>query len=214
MENGSEARATGPGPDDDASIADSVETTGAHFADDRLDLAAAVQGDTGAFDALYQRHVSIVYRHAYSLLGSRREAEEIAQDVFVTLWTKLASVRIVDRSLLPWLLTTSRYLCLNRRRAAARHNARTHVDGLLALPADPMSVEDRVRNRALREAIDDALAELSDEDYTVYLLCIEEGLTYQEASLQMGVSHGAIRNRLSRLRAALRVALGPAREQR
>ena len=77
-----------------------------------------------------------------------------------------------------------------------------------------MSVEDRVRNRALREAIDDALAALSDDDYTVYLLCIEEGLTYQEASIQMGVSHGAVRNRLARLRAGLRVALGSAREQR
>lgn len=186
----------------------------AHFVDDRIDLEAAAGGDSAAFDALYARHVTVVYRHAYSLLGSRREAEEVAQDVFVTLWTKIASVRIVDRSLLPWLLTTSRYLCLNRRRALARHNARTHVDGLLALPSDPMSVEDRVRNRALREAIEDALAALSDEDYTLYLLCIEEGLSYQEASLQLGVSHGAVRNRLSRLRAALRVALGAERDRR
>jgi RNA polymerase sigma-70 factor (ECF subfamily) len=184
------------------------------FADDRIDLEAAAHGDSAAFDALYRRHVTVVYRHAYSLLGTRREAEEIAQDVFVTLWNKIASVRIVDRSLLPWLLTTSRYLCLNRRRALARNNARVHVDGLSVLPPDPMSVEDRVRNRALREAIDDALAGLSDEDYTVYLLCIEEGLTYQQASLAMGVSHGAVRNRLARLRAGLRIALGGARESR
>lgn len=184
------------------------------FADDRIDLDAAAHGDSTAFDALYQRHVSVVYRHAYSLLGTRREAEEVAQDVFVTLWSKIATVRIVDRSLLPWLLTTSRYLCLNRRRAAARHNARTHIDGLVALPPDSMSVEDRVRNRALREAIDDALAQLSDEDYTVYLLCIEEGLSYQQASLTMGVSHGAVRNRLARLRAGLRIALGSARDDR
>jgi len=184
------------------------------FVDDRVDLEAAARGDSTAFDALYQRHVEIVYRHAYSLLGTRREAEEIAQDVFVTLWNKIGSVRIVDRSLLPWLLTTSRFLCLNRRRALARNNARMHVDGLVALPPDSMSVEDRVRNRALREAIDDALAALSDEDYTVYLLCIEEGLSYQEASIAMGVSHGAVRNRLARLRAGLRLALGAARDQR
>lgn len=198
----------------DASPAGDLPDGAATFVDDRVDLEAAVNGDVDAFDAIYQRHVSVVYRHAYSLLASRREAEEVAQDVFVTLWAKLASVRIVDRSLLPWLLTTSRYHCLNRRRAAARHTARTHGAGLFALPADPMSVEDRVRNRALREAIDDALAALSDDDYTVYLLCIEEGLTYQEASIQMGVSHGAVRNRLARLRAGLRVALGSAREQR
>jgi RNA polymerase sigma factor (sigma-70 family) len=199
-------------PEHDASGAPEEPTSG--FVDDRVDLDAAGHGDSAAFDRLYRRHVTVVYRHAYSLLGNRREAEEIAQDVFVTLWGKIAAVRIVDRSLLPWLLTTSRYLCLNRRRAHARHNARTHLDGLAALPADPMSVEDRVRNRALREAIDDALAELSDEDYTVYLLCIEEGLTYQQASLTMGVSHGAVRNRLARLRAGLRIALGSTRDSR
>ncbi len=198
----------------DASAAGDLPDGASGFVDDRVDLEAAVRGDVHAFDALYQRHVSVVYRHAYSLLGSRREAEEVAQDVFVTLWSKLPSVRIVDRSLLPWLLTTSRYHCLNRRRSAARRSARLHAGGLVALPPDPMSVEDRVRNRALREALDDALAGLSDDDYTVYLLCIEEGLTYQQASLQMGVSHGAVRNRLARLRAGLRVALGPAREQR
>ncbi|HWH97332.1 MAG TPA: sigma-70 family RNA polymerase sigma factor [Pseudolysinimonas sp.] len=184
-----------------------------NFVDDRVDLEAAARGDAAAFDALYRRHVTIVYRHAYSLLGTRREAEEIAQDVFVTLWGKISTVRIVDRSLLPWLLTTSRYLCLNRRRTLARNNARSHMDGLAALPPDSMSVEDRVRHRALREAIEDALAALSDEDYTVYLLCIEEGLSYQQASLSMGVSHGAVRNRLARLRAGLRIALGSARDQ-
>ena len=203
MDRGREERESSDAPDDSPA-----------FADDRIDLEAAAHGDTAAFDALYRRHVTIVYRHAYSLLGTRREAEEIAQDVFVTLWNKIGSVRIVDRSLLPWLLTTSRYLCLNRRRALARNNARVHVDGLAALPPDSMSVEDRVRNRALREAIDDALARLSDEDYTVYLLCIEEGLTYQQASLTMGVSHGAVRNRLARLRAGLRIALGATRDQR
>lgn len=203
MDGGREQRDASRPPDDPTS-----------FADDRLDLEAAARGDEAAFDALYRRHVTVVYRHAYSLLGTRREAEEIAQDVFVTLWGKIATVRIVDRSLLPWLLTTSRYLCLNRRRALARNNARIHIDGLVALPPDSMSVEDRVRHRALREAIEDALAELSDEDYTVYLLCIEEGLTYQQASLAMGVSHGAVRNRLARLRAGLRIALGPTREQR
>jgi RNA polymerase sigma factor (sigma-70 family) len=176
--------------------------------DDRDDLAAAVRGDKSAFQAIYNRHVTVVYRHAYSLLGSRREAEEAAQDVFVTFWSKIASIQIVDRSVLPWLLTTSRYVCLNRRRALARQNARMDHDGLFALPADPHSVEDRVRIRMLREAIDGALAELSADDYTLYLLCIEEGLTYHQAAVAMGVSHGSVRNRLARLRAGLRTALG------
>lgn len=180
--------------------------------DDRHDLAAAASGDRRAFDAMYARHVTVVYRHAYSLLGTRQEAEEAVQDVFVTMWNKIATIRIVDRSVLPWLLTTSRYVCLNRRRALARQSARQHRDGLVALPADPLSVEERARIRLLREAIDDALRGLSEDDYALYLLCIEEGLSYDEAARAMGVSHGAVRNRLSRLRAALRHALGSSTE--
>jgi len=176
--------------------------------DDRHHLESAARGDKRAFQAIYDRHVTVVYRHAYSLLGTRQEAEEAVQDVFVTMWNKIGGIRLVDRSVLPWLLTTSRYVCLNRRRSLARQNARQHRDGLVALPADPLSVEDRARTRLLREAIDEALRQLSPDDYALYLLCIEEGLSYEEAALAMGVSHGAVRNRLSRLRAGLRHALG------
>lgn len=181
--------------------------------DDRADLDAAARGDRTAFHAIYERHVTVVYRHASSLLGSPQEAEEATQDVFVTMWDKIGSIRIVDRSVLPWLLTTSRFVCLNRRRALARQRARIHADGLAALPPDPQSIEDRARIRQLREAIDDALRELSPDDYALYLLCIEEGLSYDEAARTMGVSHGAVRNRLSRLRRGLRLALGSRTEE-
>lgn len=179
-----------------------------HVADDRADLAAAAAGDRAAFHRIYERHVRVVYRHAFSLVSSRSEAEEATQDVFTTLWAKIDRVVIADRSLLPWLLTTSRFVCLNRRRAATRR-ALLHREGLVALPADPVSTEDRVRVKMLRAAIDEALAELSEDDYTLYLLCIEEGLSYEEAARSMGVSHGSVRNRLSRLRARLRDALTP-----
>lgn len=181
--------------------------------DDRADLEAAARGDRAAFEAIYARHVSVVYRHAYSLLGTRQDAEEAVQDVFVTMWGKVGGIRIVDRSVLPWLLATSRFVCLNRRRALARQNARQHRDGLVGLPPDPLSVEDRAHTRLLREAIDDAVRGLSDEDYRLYALCLEEGLSYEEAAAAMGVSHGAVRNRLSRLRAGLRRTLGSRREE-
>ena len=181
---------------------------------DDVDWVLAQQGVGEAFGRVFDRHRDRVKRHVMRLVPVPAAADDAVAITFLAAWRRRADARLVDGSLLPWLLTTSRYLCLNRRRAHARHNARTHLDGLAALPADPMSVEDRVRNRALREAIDDALAELSDEDYTVYLLCIEEGLTYQQASLTMGVSHGAVRNRLARLRAGLRIALGSTRDGR
>ena len=174
----------------------------AAFVDDRIDLEAAVGGDVAAFDALYQRHVHVVYRHAYSLLGSRREAEEVAQDVFVTLWSKLPSVRIVDRSLLPWLLVTCRHGASNLRR---RNALRAHAP---LEDADGAPLDDSMLDRLVQvEELDwvlRAVGELTPTDRRIVELCLFEGRDYRDAAAQLGLSVGAITKRIHRTRTRLR----------
>ena len=73
--------------------------------DDDVDLAArAARGDTSAFEALYDRHVSRVHAHCARQLGSVQEADDLTAMVFLEAWRRRASVRVVDSSVLPWLL--------------------------------------------------------------------------------------------------------------
>lgn len=175
---------------------------------DRLLLDRAARGDRAAFGQLYDRHVRPVYWQTYGVLRDDREAEDATQDVFVTAWSKIRAVTLVDESMLPWLLVTARYTALN----AARSRRRRRSDELDDVRAEEQMVEDEVETGLVRAEIDKAVAALSTVDRRLYQLCLAGDHTYEAAARELGVSHSAVRNRLSRLRTRLRADLRSLRE--
>jgi RNA polymerase sigma-70 factor (ECF subfamily) len=177
---------------------------------DRELLALAAAGDRAAFGRLYDRHVRPVYWQAYSVVGDPTEAEDITQDVFITTWDKIRRISVVDESVLPWLLVTARYTALNARRRSQKARARSsRLDDDLP---DESSVEEEVVAGQVRAEIDKAVAGLSPTDRRLYDLCVVGDHTYELAARELGVTHAAVRNRVSRLRTRLRADLRSMRE--
>lgn len=169
-------------------------------------LSLAERDDEQAFAQIYDRHVAAVYRYALSIVNVAVDAEDVTQEVFILAWTKAAEIRIVDRSLLPWLLTAARFTSLNRVRSRSRR--REDADTALETRADHrFSPEVEVQRRVLMESIEDAVLELSETDQVLFSLCIDEGLSYEDAARALGTTHSTVRNRLSRLRRTLRARL-------
>jgi RNA polymerase sigma factor (sigma-70 family) len=161
-------------------------------ADSQLWMAAR-DGDVGAFTALYRRHATAVLKYAWSMLGSQHGAEEALQDTFLTAWEKRATSRIVDDSLLPWLLTVCRNHSRNQLRRARKHRG-----------VDAPAFE------AIQDAPSDSLAwiraelgRLSEVDRQLCQLCLLDGYTYAEAARSLGTTETAVGKRLQRLRARL-----------
>ncbi len=178
--------------------------------DDTLTRAAG-QGDRDAFAALYDRHVRTIYRFALSLGLSLSDAEDVTQDVFIVAFEKARSIRLVSGSALPWLFVTCRNLTLAFHRKAARERSR-RVELDVDLPSSLASPEVEAQRRALAETLESAIAELSFDDQCLFNLCIEHGYSYAQAARAINVSHGTVRNRLSRLRANLRSTLPDPKE--
>lgn len=180
---------------------------------DRTLLARAAGGDGSAFAAIHDRHVRPVYWQAYTVLRDADAAQEVAQDTFLTLWRRIDAVRIVDESVLPWLLTTARYTALNagRRLSAVRDRAAPLDDA--EPPGAAPSPEDEVLAAEIRALIAAAVDALSPTDQRLYRLCVEDEQTYERAATEVGVTHAAVRNRVSRLRGRLRADLSTLREQ-
>lgn len=175
---------------------------------DRALLTRAASGDRHAFGQLYDRHVRPVYWQAYAVVRDADEAEDVTQDVFVTTWHKIRTITVVDESILPWLLVTARFTALNAGRRRQRSPFR---------PLDPetpahTTVEDEVEAGQVRAEIDKATAALSALDRQLYDLCVAGDHTYEAAAHELGVSHAAVRNRLSRVRTRLRADLRSMRE--
>jgi RNA polymerase sigma factor (sigma-70 family) len=149
-----------------------------------------------AFDACNERHAPVLARYAWSRLSARDLVEEVLQETFLTAWRKRSDMRIVDESLLPWLMV----VCRNHVNNLLRRRAR---DWSRPLTTD-IAVADAGHDL---HWIDAELRKLSRMDEAVCRLCLIDGLTYAEAAAVLGSTPGAVGKRLERARVQLRVAL-------
>ncbi|WP_432806439.1 RNA polymerase sigma factor [Microbacterium neungamense] len=179
--------------------------------DDQEWAARAAAGDQQAFRAIYRAHIRPVYWIAYGVLGSAADAEDIAQETFVVAWRKLPGLQLAGTSLLPWLATICRFQAANRLRLLQRDRAHT-ADAVGETVADVVNVEDQVISAELAERIAEEVGSLSELDRAVFRLCAVEGYAYRAAADELGVSHAAVRNRLSRVRTHLRGAVKEVRD--
>lgn len=168
---------------------------------DTVLLTRARRGDHMAFAELFDRHIEAVYWQSYQVLRDAADAEDVAQDTFITAWRRINDIHVVDRSVLPWLMVTARYTALN----AGRKRARLRAVSLDHEPTDPAaSPAEQVDAAAVATAIETAVSRLCETDRRLFELCVDGDLTYEEAAAELGVTHGAVRNRVSRLRARMR----------
>jgi RNA polymerase sigma-70 factor (ECF subfamily) len=170
-------------------------------------LRRAAKGDEDAFTLLYRRHQAAMYRFALRMTGSAWAAEEIVQDVFMTL---MRAPKKYD----PSRGTLGGYLYGIARNRVMKHLERLprevsleqkNEDGsgagiVLQDPATPATwAETRERMKHVRAAVLDLPAEFRE----AVVLCELEELSYEEAAHAAGCPIGTIRSRLHRGRALL-----------
>ncbi len=168
-------------------------------------LARVQRGDREGLRILFRRHLPIVYGAAFVVTRSEPDAEEAAQDAFFLLWQKRSEVKIVGDSVLPWLIVTARFEALNRRREANRRHTLPLVDDLDVRVSE--SPETIVLAAELQQRLTAAIDDLPPLDRDLINSCLVEGESYEEAAASAGITHGAVRNRLSRARQQLRMQM-------
>ncbi len=179
----------------------------AHDAHDDAELVAlAAGGSEHAFRTLYRAYVRPVYWLAHGLLHDASDAEDVTQETFLVAWRKLPGLELAGDSLLPWLATVCRFQAANRMRAQQRDRRHTAAAADETLPST-VDVEQQVVDAELADRILREVAGLSPLDREIFRLCATEGYAYQAAADELGVAHGVVRNRLSRIRTRLRTVV-------
>lgn len=174
--------------------------------DDATLVARASAGSEHAFRMLYRAYVRPVYWIAHGILGNPADAEDVAQETFVVAWRKLPDLELLGESLLPWLATICRFQAANRLRRQRRDRAHT-AEGVDETIPDTVDVEQQVIGAELAARIAQELGGMTELDREIFRLCATEGYGYQAAAAELGVAHGVVRNRLSRVRTRLRGAV-------
>jgi RNA polymerase sigma-70 factor (ECF subfamily) len=164
------------------------------------------RGDSRAFEDLVRRYQHRVFGVGLRMLGSRAEAEEIAQETFLRAHRALAEFRGEAR-LGTWLYGIASRLCLNRLASSERRHPRADDDALDRVPANVADAATALERTELEAALHQAIAELPDERRVVIVLRDVEGLAYEEISEALGLELGTVRSRLHRARMELKAKL-------
>ena len=171
-------------------------------------------GDTAAFDEIYDDYRARVFAFLLRMSRSRPVAEDLLNETWLRL-VRHAPLLRPDTRIGPWLFTVARNLYWSHRRASLVEE--TFAPELLGLwPSTPPwpTPFDLAEAGELERRIEVALAMLQPQHREVLLLVINEGLTPGEAAVMCGISPEALRQRLSRARAALAERLNLTKRQR
>ena len=164
------------------------------------------RGDPRAFEELVIAYQHRVFGVALRMLGSRAEAEEAAQEVFLRAHRAIADFR-GDAKLSTWLYAIASRLCMNRLASGERRLLREGEETLARIPSGHASPADELERSERDAALHRAIAELSDERRMVVVLRDLEGLSYEEIAAALDLELGTVRSRLHRARTDLKEKL-------
>jgi RNA polymerase sigma-70 factor, ECF subfamily len=183
---------------------------------DRLFLARLRARDERAFQELIGQFGDRVFNLVLRMVGDRAEAEDIAQEVFVTVWKSIDTFRAEAR-LQTWLLRIAANHAKNRikylsRRATdkggleqAPESALADLDRGKAPAQSHLRAPDAALEAAEREsALERAIAALDEDQRLVVVLRDVEELSYDEIGEITGLPEGTVKSRLHRARLALK----------
>jgi len=143
------------------------------------------------------------------MVRSPWDAEDVVAAAFLELWRKRESVRLVDDSVLPWLLTVVSFSAKNSMRAKLRYGRLlSKIPRQEVEPDHADEVARTVDALPVTVAVQQALAELNARDSSVLLLCVVQELSLRDAAVALGIPEGTVKSRLSRVKARLRNRLG------
>lgn len=168
-------------------------------------IQRAQQGDQTAFRLLVERYQQYVYTLALRMLTSPQDAEDAAQEAFLSAWRGLPNFRM-ESKFSTWLyrLTVNAATDLLRKRSKAEGQVSMEEEPVAAVVADSAPTPEEEAERKERQVVlQQAILELTEDHRTILLLREVEGLDYREIGEALHLSPGTVRSRLARARLEL-----------
>jgi len=172
------------------------------MAEERRLIARAQAGDTAAYRALVETHQARAYTLALRILRSAEDAEEVAQDAFVRVWTALPGFR-GESSFGTWLYRIVARRAFDRAQVLRNRRAREQQDEKLPERAAP-DAEGHDTFEAAR--LQNLIARLSPAQRSVVTMFYYEGRSVEQVAALLGMPENTVKTHLLRARATLRSA--------
>ena len=185
----------------------STETDGAQL------VRRCMDGDSSAWVEMVRTHHKRVYALCYRFTGNAADAEDLTQDVFLKIYSNLASFDGARGSLPVWIATMTRNLLVDNFRRTRNQRATSSLDDgwnesdelkpVDRLMAGGPSPHDAAVRKELEGMVQKALAEVSPELREAVILRDLQDLDYKEIAQVLDIPEGTVKSRISRGRAEL-----------
>jgi len=172
-----------------------------------------MDGDSGAWAELVRTHHRRVYGLCYRFTGSPADAEDLTQDVFLKVYSNLASFDTGRGSLQVWITTLTRNLLVDNFRRTRNQRATGSLDDgwesaeelkpVDRLTTKELSPHEAAAKKEIAKMVQDALARVSVELREAVILRDLQDLDYKEIAQVLGIPEGTVKSRISRGRAEL-----------
>ena len=166
--------------------------------------------DVEAFGELVRRYQKPVFRIVLRMVKSPDDADDITQDTFVRAYRGLKTFK-EEFDFHPWLFRIAYNQAinfLNKRKRQAAVDLDDVPERDIKTGPEPESPIQSASRQELLKRLESALERLPEEQRTVFLLRVREGLSYEEIAETMGTPKGTVMSRLARARMALRKYMG------
>jgi len=172
-----------------------------------------MSGDSGAWAELVRTHHRRVYGLCYRFTGNPADAEDLTQDVFLKIYSNLASFDLTRGSLQVWITTMTRNLLVDNFRRTRNQRATGSLDegwesSEELSPVDRLtskitSPHESAAQKELAKMVQEALSRVSLELREAVILRDLQDLDYKEIAQVLGIPEGTVKSRISRGRAEL-----------
>jgi RNA polymerase sigma-70 factor, ECF subfamily len=161
-------------------------------------------GDAAAFELVFRRLTPGLRAFVFRYVRSEEVAEELVQDLFLTLWRQRERLAI-QHSLVTYLFTAARNRALNHLN---RERLAKKADPVAAsAPGEPPTIEDDLVEAELARTIQEAIARLPERTRLVFTMSRQERLTYAEIAERLGLSVKTVETQMGRALRQMRVHL-------
>jgi len=179
---------------------------------ERLLIGRLKERDEQAFNEIVRLYGDKVFSLVYRMIGSRAEADDIAQEVFITVFKTIETFR-EESKFSTWLYRVTVNHCKNRIKYLARRHERDRdeldetsreTNGAAGAPVRHVQPDRALEGAQLEALLQAAIADLEDDQRVVVVLRDVEDLTIEEICEITGLPDGTVKSRLHRARLVLR----------
>jgi RNA polymerase sigma-70 factor (ECF subfamily) len=157
--------------------------------DDLVDRA--IKRDKEAFAKLYDRYIDLVFRHIRYRIEDAKEAEDLAQEVFIKAWMAINKYKRTEVPVKAWLMTIARNLVYDYYKSKKKTTSLDEAEDI-AEPESDNAIE-KIEQADSEERLKRSIQKLGGDKQKVIMMRYIDGFSLQEIAKTLNKSEGAVR---------------------